>query len=381
MKILFIESYPHVIHGQQRTLLSLLEEGVSRKHDCLVGVTSDGVYVDELRRREHAVLTLPYPEKLSSYGGAIYRYKGIDKLKCYGQGVRYLWDLRKTLKAEKPDVVFCNDMRGLLTVGIAARSAGIPVMIWDKLDKPHGWLDWIQLPIASCNPIITTSVLAKYPEWQRKWYSKKIHRVPNGVDLAKADTGNDIRSSLPMEEGDVVIAIVGTITERKGQDRLLKVVPDILEKEPQVRVFIVGEVSGSEEDNSYFDSLSNKEHDRVHFLGMRGDMPDVMRSIDVLVIPSRHEGMGQVTVEAMAASKPLIGARAGGIPEVIVDGETGLLFEGNDSEQLVDCVVKLVSDETMRQRMGESGRHRAEECFNRPLQMQKIVNLIESLAK
>ena len=85
--------------------------------------------------------------------------------------------------------------------------------------------------------------------------------------------------------------------------------------------------------------------------------------------------MGLVIVEAMAASKPVIAARAGGIPEVVVNNETGLLFNGNDPEQLMNCIERLANDEELRTRMGEAGRCRVERYFNRPLQMQKILDL------
>lgn len=381
MKILFVESYPHVIFGQQRTMFSLLEESTRRGIECVIACTSEGVFVDEAERLGYRVELLSYPESLASYGGAIYRYRGIDKLRCYGQGLGYLRELRKKIKQLNVDVVFCNDMRGLLTVGVAARSLRVPVMIWDKLDKPHGWLDVIQLPLASCNPVITSAVLVKYPKWQQSWFAKKIHRVPNGADLERCDRGKSIRDLLPVSDGDVLVGIAGTITERKGHDRLLGALSEILKSASQVRVLVMGEVSGSEEDDGFLESLPHREHERVHFLGMRKDMPDIMKSLDVLVIPSRHEGMGQVTVEAMGASKPVIGSRAGGIPEVIVDGETGILIDGDSQQQMVDAVVQLANDAELREKMGKAGRKRAEEHFNRPVQMGKIIDLLEGLVK
>lgn len=378
MKILFVESYPHVIFGQQHTLLSILDETTARGHECVIGVTSEGVFVEKLRRCNHEVLMLPYPEKLSSYGGEIYRYKGVEKLKCYGQGVQYLWKLRKTLQQVRPHVIYCNDMRGLLTVGVAAKSLGIPVVIWDKLDKPHGWLDQLQLPLVSKNIVISQAVCAKYPLYQQKWFREKIVKITEGVDLTKG--GEGIGGTFPGEMDDIYVAIVGSISERKGHDRLMNVWKDLLSKVPHLRLLVVGEAS-DEQEKAYQHQVYRSCGDRVHFLGVRSDVVDIMKSIDLLVVPSRNEGMGMVIIEAMAAGKPVIGANTGGIPEVIVDGETGLLFEGDDGDQLVDNVVRLALDAELRIRMGEAGRDRVVKRFNRSTQMVEVVNLIESIAK
>lgn len=372
-KILFVESYPHVMFGQQRTMLSLLETCPNTGVDPMVAVTGEGPFVEEVRRRAVPVTILPYPGLLSSYGGAIYGYRGWRRLRMLGQLASYVMAIRRTLKSLGIDGVFCNDMRGLLTVGLAARSLGLPVMIWDKLDKPHGWLDWLQLSLVSRNLIISDAVKTKYPEWQKKLFTHRIHKIPDGADLARFDDARSIRQELPGATGDVLLAIVGSITERKGHDRIFSVWPDLMQTCPEARLLVIGEISGNETDAQYAAQLTNREHPRIHFLGMRDDVPELMRSIDILLVPSRHEGMGLVIVEAMAAQIPVIGANAGGIPEVVVDGETGLIVDGDDRSGWLAAMSRLVASPELRARMGRAGRRRAENEFNRPVQMAKVM--------
>lgn len=371
-RVLFVESYPHALFGQQRTLLSLLDSCHDSDIDPVIAVTAEGAFVDEVNRRNLPVLYFFYPESISSYGGAIYRTKGLRWLWMMGQVAGYIWGIRRRLQQDNFASVFCNDMRGLLTVGIAARSLGIPVMIWDKLDKPHGLMDWLQLPLVSVNVVISNAVLAKYPKWQIRYFSKKISRIPDGVDISVCDEIGSVRNELSISSNDLLIGIIGSISVRKGHDRVFSVWRDLLEDIPNLKLIVVGEAVSAEEIN-YLKSLHSMKLNKIHFLGHRNDVPALMKSLDILITPSRYEGMGLVIVEAMCASKPVIGTNTGGIPEVVVDGETGIIVEGDSQQDMINAVIRLARSPELRKKMGTAGRARVEKYFNRPLQMKKVL--------
>jgi len=372
-KILFVESYPHVMFGQQRILLTLLDSCQSVGIEPIVAATAEGPLVEEVRRRSIETVFFPYPELLRSYGGAIYRYKGPRFLRMAWQLLKYIAEIRSKLKSLELDGIYCNDMRALLTVGIAAKFCGLPVLIWDKLDKPHGWMDWFQLPLVQKNLIISKAVMKKYPAWQTALLGRRILLVYEGADLAKFEGAKSIRGNLNCQEGDIVMAIVGTITERKGLDRIFSIWPELTGQFPKLRLWVAGSTTGSENDSSYLAALPNRDHPGIQFLGMREDIPDLMNSIDILLVPSRHEGFGMVIVEAMAASRPVIGAEVGGIPEVIADGETGLVVKGDDSRAWAGAIRKLYGSPELRSRMGQSGRKRVEQMFNKEKQITTVL--------
>ncbi len=372
-KILFVESYPQVMFGQQRILLSLLGYCPKAGIEPVVAVTGDGPFVDEVKKRSIPVIPFPYPELLSSYGGAIYKIKGFRFLKMFSQLLGYVLKIRSQLKPLGLDGVYCNDMRGLLTAGIAARSLGLPLLIWDKLDKPHGWMDWFQLPLVQKNLIISNAVTQKYPSWQKAIMKNKIELVYEGANIEIFDQAKSIRPLLGYTDKDIVLAIAGSITLRKGQDRILSIWPELVQKNPNLHLAIIGSTSGTKEDERYIESLPNKNDAKIQFLGMREDIPNLMRSIDILLVPSRHEGFGLVIVEAMAASLPVIGSKTGGIPEVIVDGETGILVEGDDSGEWASAIDRLACSRDLREHMGKAGKQRIENRFNRPIQMAKVL--------
>jgi glycosyltransferase involved in cell wall biosynthesis len=376
-KILFVESYAHVLLGQQRTLLALLRCASAALIEPVVAVTTEGAFCREVASSGTRLLHMPYPDSIATYGGAVYRTRGLRRLRMLWQVLGYVASIRRTLRHEKPDAVFCNDMRGLLTAGIAARSLGIPVAIWDKLDQPHGWLDCLQLPLVQANIVISNAVCTKYPGWQTRWFSRKIEKISDGADLAACDGAQAASVELPGEPGDILLAIIGSICHRKGHDRILAVWPELVRREPRLRLLVVGAAPNTEK--SYADDLPNRDHPRVHFMGERSSVLPLMHKIDALLVPSRREGLPLVVLEAMACSLPVIGARAGGIPEAILDGQTGFLVDGDAPQQLIDAAVRLAASRELRLRMGGAARALAEAEFSRPVQMRRVLDRLLAL--
>jgi glycosyltransferase involved in cell wall biosynthesis len=119
--------------------------------------------------------------------------------------------------------------------------------------------------------------------------------------------------------------------------------------------------------------------DRVHVTGWRHDLADVMRSIDVLALPSRWEAFGIVNLEAMAAAKPVVGFAVEGIPEVVAHGVTGLLSSPGDRDGLLRDLVRVLTDPELAARLGQAGRRRFAELFPPERMVQAHVELYEEL--
>jgi len=110
-------------------------------------------------------------------------------------------------------------------------------------------------------------------------------------------------------------------------------------------------------------SAASTVADRIVFPGYETDIRGFLASIDVFVSAPASEGLGNAAIEAMAAAIPVVSTRTGGIPEVVVDGETGVLVEPGDSAALTEAMVRLARDAVLRRTMGEAGRVRAVEEF------------------
>lgn len=380
--MLFVESYPQAEAGQQVTLEGLLARARGRGIVPIVAAPGEGVYLDRLRARGVSVAVRPQPTAIAAYGGAVYFYGPIRKLAMTATVLRYIWDLKSWIAGLGVAAVYCNDLRGLLTFGVAARLAGRPVVIWDKLDKPHGLYDWLQLPIACRNLVIARAVSAKYPRPAALLYRRRILRVPDGVDIAHFQEARDdagLRASIGLGPDDVVAAIVGSVTPRKGHDLLLDAFERARTACPRLHLLVVGGVADT--DTAFAAALQARASANVHWLGPRTDMPQVMSGIDILVSPSRHEGMGRVNVEAMAAGKPVVGSAGTGIAEVVVDGETGFLVDPADTDALADRLTRLARDPDLRKRMGAAGRARAAAEFDADRQLTKVLDILCEVAR
>ena len=103
--------------------------------------------------------------------------------------------------------------------------------------------------------------------------------------------------------------------------------------------------------------------DRVRFLGRRTDSPDLLAACDVFVLPSRREGLGVASLEAMAAARPVVASRVGGLAEAVVHERTGLLVPPGDPRALGEALIRLLRDDALRERLGAAGPDRIAEGF------------------
>ena len=149
--------------------------------------------------------------------------------------------------------------------------------------------------------------------------------------------------------------------------------PLLLERVPNAHAAI----AGGGELEPYLRELAEElgVMQRVHVLGPRQDVPALMHALDVFAMPSIWEGFGLVLLEAMAAGKPIVASRVATIPEVVVDGETGLLVPAGDAAALADALASLAAHPELARHMGEAGRERLRQRFS----IDKMVGDTETL--
>jgi glycosyltransferase involved in cell wall biosynthesis len=171
--------------------------------------------------------------------------------------------------------------------------------------------------------------------------------VYSGVDLdglAAADPAEALPGSAPR------VLFAGRLAEGKGTLRLARALERLRGGAgPDPSLLVAG--SGPRADD--LDALG---HDWLHRLGYRDDLPSVMKACDVLALPSDHEGTPRVVTEAMACELPVVASRVGGIPEQVDDGESGLLVDPCDEDQLVDALATVLADETRRRAFAKRAR-------------------------
>lgn len=187
--------------------------------------------------------------------------------------------------------------------------------------------------------------------------------VHDGIDVAKIGRlpALDVHAEFWLPHGVPVIANVGALVPHKGQKYLVEAMPHVLRELPDVHAIIFGEGELRAALERQIKDLRIEK--RVILAGFREEVLRLVKSADLFVMSSITEGLGSTVLDAMAMKLAVVGTRAGGIPEAVVHGETGLLVAPADASALAAAVVRLLKDAALRQRMGEAGLGRVAEHF------------------
>jgi glycosyltransferase involved in cell wall biosynthesis len=189
----------------------------------------------------------------------------------------------------------------------------------------------------------------------------KVRVVPNGVDMAAIDAarlGSEVRRELGLPQAATVVGLVGRLDHwGKGHKELFSAMAQHKERFPYHALIVGG---GRREAEVKQMAASLGLSGQVHFLGSRRDVLDLLQTMDIFVLPSYSEGVSLALLEAMAAGLPVIVSRVGGNPEVVTDGETGLLIPPRDAEALAQALERLLADPSGAKELGKNARRLVE---------------------
>jgi len=184
---------------------------------------------------------------------------------------------------------------------------------------------------------------------------KKLHVVPNGIPLRTGDRAR-LRSELALAPGELLIVSVGNLYAVKGHAVLIDALATMRDR-TDWRVAIAGR--GEEEPRLRAQAAAAGIGDRVHLLGFRDDVADILAAGDIFTMPSLSEGLPLALVEAMSFGLPVVVTRVGGVPEVVTDGVEGLIVPPSDATALAAALGALLDEPARRQQMGTAARTRA----------------------
>lgn len=288
-------------------------------------------------------------------------------------GLGVIWKLWRFLRHEKPDIVHTHLFGGDTWGRIAAILARVPVIVSTEHNTNFDE-GWAKRKVKKFLSLFTKKIVAvseavkNYSVSRDKIKAKKIIVIANGINLDKFVGISE------KEFGDPpVIGVVGRLEEQKGHKylfealNLIKIIPWIL--------WVVGDGSKKNELERLAKDLNLRE--RIIFLGARKNIPEILSGIDIFSFPSLWEGLGLAVLEAAAAGKPIVASRVGGIPEIISDGETGILVEPKNVKSLADGLERVLLGKIDAKEMGERAREMVKEKFG----VEKMVEEYDKLYK
>jgi glycosyltransferase involved in cell wall biosynthesis len=264
----------------------------------------------------------------------------------------------------QPDVVLCCNQRAMRLGGPAARIARRCRVVMrnglqGSLDR-SSYNRWVARAIDGF-VVNADAVRRELVGWLP---AARVRVIYNGIDLKPFDKPRDrdeTRRELGCPANDPVIVSVGRLVAEKDPVTLLTAFRRAAERDERVRLWIAG-------DGPLRATLSAQAArmglaERVTFLGFQTDVPALLSAADILVISSRREGLPNVALEAMAARRAVVATAVAGTPELVQDGQTGLLVPPGVPDAMAAALGALIADPVRRRQMGERGRRRVEQCF------------------
>jgi glycosyltransferase involved in cell wall biosynthesis len=293
--------------------------------------------------------------------------------------------LVRFMKVKKFDVlqtwIFAADTYGRA----AARLVGVPVVVTAEIavDSWKGRVElaidrrlacWTDRVVGNSNAVVAFYRRAGIPEDRLAMILSGIgDEEPPPVDPAEVRAGFGWPGEAPL------VLFAGRLAPQKGVDDLLEALDLLQYVRPDVRTLIVGDgpLRGQLEETAHAFRLNGP----VRFLGHRDDVPRLLAAADLLVLPSRYEGLPNVALEAMRFRKPVVATAAPGTTEVVQDGRTGLLVPIQHPPALAQAIRTVIEDRDLAHRLGAAGRARVETEFRADTMVARFAELYEQLAR
>lgn len=293
------------------------------------------------------------------------------------------WQLYRILRSIQPDVVHVHDPMGVALMAMALkfqpRLAPRPLIVASRrVDfhlKKNAFSRWkyrhIDVFIAVSGVIARMLVEDGIP-------AERIEVVHDGVPIGTIDKtpAADVHKELWLPHGAPIIGNVAALVPHKGQKDLIAAAAKVVRAVPDARFVILGEGELRPVLEQQVKSLGLERH--VFLPGFRPDALSLQKSFDIFVMSSITEGLGSAMLDALACGTPVVGTYAGGIPEAIEHGRTGLLVKPHHPDDLAAAIVRLLNDPALRARLGAAGRGHVETAFSVERMVEGTLAVYES---
>ncbi|MCP2620325.1 glycosyltransferase [Candidatus Aminicenantes bacterium AC-334-K16] len=315
------------------------------------------------------------------------REEGIPVITLRMRGEADFWAatrLALILKRKKCQLIHYHDAHAVMLGALASRIAKVPLRVLTRrVDFPLNenlvsrWKYQKNIDAFIAVSTGVQDVLVKGGIERRK-----IYVVPDGIDFTPYEENKErgaLRVELNFSPDDYVVGIVAHLADHKGHKYLIEAIRLLKEKLPQVRLIIVGEGPLKLELSRQVKDFHLE--DVVFFLGFREDIPRILASLDLFVLSSHLEGLGSSLLEAMASRLPVVATRVGGIPDVVIHQETGLLVPPKNPPALAEAILDMYTHRERARQMGQKGYEVVHRKFSAEAMASRVIDVYQRLFK
>lgn len=342
--------------GAQQYVLDLACNLPQEKFDVVVAVGGDG----------------PLIELLQDKGFKVYVLKHLKRDITIHAEVKTFFALLGIITKEKPDVLHINSSKAGILGGLAGRLCRVPKIIFTA----HGWafnedrsktqkrilkaLHWVTILLSH-----TTITVSEGMRKQMNWFGiqKKMTVVPHGRTVTDMKSKEDARRTLETKVQNTTARLIeyhddiwlGTIAELhpiKRLNRAIDAMSTLVKEFPSVRYFIIHDGELRAQLEQQVKDLGLQEH--IFFTGTIENATRLLPAFDVFVLPSKSESFGYVLLEAGQAHLPVVATNVGGIPDIITNGENGLLVSPDDTPALTNALRTLMTNQELRKKLAHA---------------------------
>jgi glycosyltransferase involved in cell wall biosynthesis len=298
--------------------------------------------------------------------------------------LRSAWAWMRMVRLRRIELVHTFDYYTNLFAGPLTRMAGVPLLVTSRRDTGTMYTArqrWaVRQVFLQSDRVVVNSEAARQSLLQEDCPSPLVRVVRNGVDLGRYHSNGNRQSGRRRwgwSDESQLIGLIANLRPEKGHRILLNAVPKVIQRYPLAHFLLVGPGPLEGELRDYV--MTHGLTPYVSFLGDFDEIPELLASLDIVVLPSTSESLPNAVLEAMSAGRPVIASAVGGCTELIEQGRTGLLVPPGDSHALADQILLLLARPELRADLGRAARKHAESEFTFNLAVKRLEAVYDEL--
>ncbi|MBI5328275.1 MAG: glycosyltransferase family 4 protein [Deltaproteobacteria bacterium] len=291
-----------------------------------------------------------------------------------------IFSLLKIIKQENVNIVCTHSGKDSMLGAIAGRLSKMKPKIVRTRHLALPITSKITYSILPHKVVTVSEYVRKYLVEEKGISADKVVSIPTGVDLERFNP--DIvkpvsREDLKIPSDAIIVGTIAMLRRKKGHHTLLDAIPLVLKEFPKTIFLFVG--NGPQKENIEKKIIELGIGGNVKLVGLRKDVPEILKTIDLFVLPTLQEALGTSFLEAMAMRKPVIGTKVGGVPEVVNDGVSGMLVEPENPDALAHAIINIFKDRDRMNKIGDEGRMQVENKYSVDVMVKKLYDFYKSI--